>query len=86
MISANTIKQKPKRKYKVEMPADYSETKIDAIFDIVHALTVSNERRRDADRKHRIEYLEERISALKAAAGTITSEPVKLDSSSDIDS
>ena len=70
IVTANLIRQRPKRKIRVEMPTTYSESKVEGIFRVVHAWNVKRDIIRDSARRQRIEYLQQRVNLLRGEPGT----------------
>ena len=68
-ISTNVVKQKPKRKFKVEMPSYYSEDKVAAIFEVVGDYTKARRSKHSENQRSRIVSLQERIALLKDKSG-----------------
>lgn len=69
IVASNSVRQKPKRKYKTEMPLNYSEAKIGAIFGVVQAWTEGRSLIRESAKRQRAEYLQQRIETLRGQVG-----------------
>ena len=70
IVTANLIRQRPKRKFRTEMPTIYSESKVEGIFRVVHEWNVKRDIIRDSARRQRIEYLQQRVNLLRGEPGT----------------
>jgi len=62
---ANIIKQKARKRFKVEIPADYTIAKIDTINRVIWQWKIARMDAIRSERLERIEYLKKRISELK---------------------
>ena len=68
------VKQKPKRKYKVEFPENYSKSKVEAIFRMIQSLADRQRSLRANERQERVDFLEKRIAELKESSVSMEQE------------
>ena len=66
--STNTVKQKAKKRYKVEIPANYSVAKIETMNRLIWSWKMQRIKRDNEVRRSRVEFLQERIRTLKEMA------------------
>ena len=66
--STNIVKQKAKKRYKVEIPANYSVAKIETMNRLIWSWKMQRIKRDNEVRRSRVEFLQERIRTLKEMA------------------
>ena len=65
--SANVVKQKPKKRFKVEIPSNYSVAKIETMNRLIWSWKTHRLRRQAQVRESRVEFLRKRIETLQEA-------------------
>ena len=65
--SSNVVKQKPKKRYKVEIPSNYSVAKMETMNRLIRSWKIQRLDRQALARDSRIEFLKTRIQSLKEA-------------------
>lgn len=72
--AANIVKQKAKKRYKVEIPANYSVAKIGTMNRLIWSWKMQRMAREFVAKESRVEFLKKRIQTLKEMEPTPDSE------------
>ena len=82
--AANLVKQKQKRRYKVEIPSNYSAAKIETMNRLIWAWKMQRSERVAMAKTARREYLKKRIEELKVSEAQVdvSMKPVDVQDSS----